>query len=125
MELQEYIASAFPEGLRYNEAAQLCLRLYCRVDGIPEHFHSQCNKDNLAEVFARLSGLGFITDDPRLLASLYGASFHSVNEKGHWVEVIASIFKKGDTVDALVGESLAQTLNNAFNGRRVEDNARR
>lgn len=114
MELQQYIANAFPGGLRYNEAAQLCLRLYCSLDGVPQQFHSQCNRKNLAEVFARLSDSGFITDDAKLFASAYGASFHTVAEKGHWVEVIASIFKKGNTVDASVANSLAQTLNNSF-----------
>ena len=112
MELQSYIASAFPEGLGYNDAAQLCLRLYCSVDGLPSEFHSQCTKDNLALIFTILSATGFIKDDAKMLAPLYGASFHSVNEKGHWIEVIASIFKKGDTVDMAVGNSLAKTLNN-------------
>ena len=124
MELQEYISGAFPEGLSYNDAAQLCLRLYCTLDGVPAELHTQCNKDNLSEVFARLAGVGFIKGSTTL-SSLYGARFHSVSDKGHWVEVIASIFKKGDSVDMSVGNFLAQTLNNAFNGRRVEDNARR
>jgi hypothetical protein len=114
MELQQYISDAFPDGLRYNEAAQLCLRLFCSLDGVPEQLHPQCNKDNLAEVFARLSGSGFITDDAKLFASKYGANFHAVNEKGHWVEVISSIFKMGGTVDASVANALAQTLGNSF-----------
>jgi hypothetical protein len=114
MELQQYISNAFPGGLRYNEAAQLCLRLYCSVDGVPAQLHTQCNKDNLAEVFAHLAGSGFITDDAKLFASKYGANLHAVEEKGHWVEIIASIFKMGGTVDASVANPLAQTLNNSF-----------
>ena len=113
MELQEYISRVFPQGLSYNNAAQLCLRLYCTLDGVPTELHTQCNKDNLPEVFARLATGGFIKGSTTL-ASLYGASFHSVTDKGHWVEVIASIFKKGDTVDASVANSLAQTLNNSL-----------
>jgi hypothetical protein len=113
MELQDYISSAFPQGLSYNDAAQLCLRLYCTLDGVPAELHTQCNKDNLSEVFARLSSGGFVNGSTTL-ATLYGASFHSVTDKGHWVEVIASIFKKGDTVDASVAKTLAQTLNNSL-----------
>jgi hypothetical protein len=113
MELQQYIARAFPDGLSYNDMAQLCLRLYGTVEGMPSELHAQCSKDNLVEVFSRLAGSGFIKDDIQT-SSLYGANFHSENEKGHWVEVIASIFRSGDTVDMLVGESLARTLNNAF-----------
>lgn len=65
-------------------------------------------------MFARLSGS--ITDDARLLASKYGANFRAVNEKGHWIEVIASIFKKGNTMDALAAKTLMKTLNNGFDG---------
>ena len=113
MELQNYISRAFPKGLSYNEAAQLCLRLYCTLDGVPTELHTQCNKDNLSEVFAHLASGGFVKGSTTL-ATLYGASFHSVTNKGHWLEVIASIFKKGDTVDASVANTLAQTLNNSL-----------
>lgn len=109
MGLQDCISDAFPEGLSYNDAAQLCLRLYCTVDGVSDELHAQCNKDTLSEVFASLAGCGFIKGNT-LAASLYGANFHSITDKGHWVEVIASIFKKGDTVDASVANMLAQTL---------------
>jgi hypothetical protein len=47
--LAHCIEQAFPEGLSYQEAAQLCLRLYCTVEGIPEHLHPQCSMDKLAE----------------------------------------------------------------------------
>lgn len=114
MELKQYLSRVFPNGLAYNDAAQLCLRLYCSLEGIPEQLHVECNKDNLAEVFACLADSGFLTDDPEIHAPLYGASFHAVNEKGHWVEVIASIFKQGDTVDEVVAKSLAQVLNNCL-----------
>lgn len=113
MELQDYISRAFPEGLSYNDTAQLCLRLYCTLDGVPTELHTQCNKDNLSEVFARLASSGFINGSAAL-ATLYGANFHAVTDKGHWVEVIASIFKNGDAVDASVAKSLAQTLNNSL-----------
>lgn len=110
MNLEAYIAAAFPEGLSYNEAAQLCLRLYRTVGGVPADLHSQCSKDGLAEVFARLAGRGLLTTDPQLMASYYGANFHAVHEKGHWIEVIASIFKKGDSVNFEIGEAATLRL---------------
>lgn len=109
MNLQEYISQAFPQGLPYNDAAQLCLQLYRTVDDIPRQFHEQCTKDNLAEVFARLVDTGTITGQP-LTAAIYGANFHSPKDKGHWIEVIASIFSKGDTVDMERGKTLAKRL---------------
>jgi|GEM_PF-1692989 len=124
MELQEYIVSVFPEGLSYNQSAQLCLHLYCTVDQIPSALHTQCTKDNLALVFARLADAGFVADDAKLLAVCYGANFHALNEKGHWVEVIASIFKKGDTVDTSVRESLARRLTMHSNNDAPKDGAR-
>src|SRR3954454_9289974 len=101
MDLERYILDGFTGGLSYYEAVQLCLRLYCTVDDIPSEVHAQCTKDGLAEVFAKLAQRGFLTTPP-LLAALYGANFHDVTEKGHWVEVIASIFKKGVSRDASV-----------------------
>jgi hypothetical protein len=109
MNLENYIATAFPDGLTYTEAAQLCLRLYCTVDGIPQVFHSECSKDGLAETFARLCQRGFLTTEP-LTATMYGARFHAVTEKGHWIEVIASLLKIGNTRDPELGELVAHRL---------------
>ncbi len=110
MDIATYIREGFPEGLPYNEAAQLCLRLYCNVEGIPEELHKECSRDGLAEAFARLAANGFLTDKP-LSAVFYGANFHRVEEKGHWIEVIASLFKKGDTRDIELGAIIAHRLN--------------
>jgi hypothetical protein len=117
MGIETYIREGFPEGLRYNEAAQLCLRLYCALDGVPEELHSQCSKDGLAEAFARLAASGFLTDEP-IFAALYGANFHRVEEKGHWIEIIASLFKKGNTRDMELGEALVSRLTRRSIGRQ-------
>ena len=109
MDLHRYIQNGIPEGLRYNEAAQLCLRLYCTLDGLPEELHAECTKDGLADVFSKLAGEGFLNDAP-LISSIYGANFHHVCEKGHWVEVIASIFKKENIRDLNLGETIADRL---------------
>lgn len=114
MDLESYIRDAFAEGL---EAAQLCLRLYCSVDGLPEALKAQCNKNNLANIFASLAASGFIKDST-VSSALYGANFHDVFEKGHWVEVIASIFKKTGTVDMELREQLLNRLTLQSSGTR-------
>jgi hypothetical protein len=116
MELQRYIEEAFPAGLSYNDAAQLCLRLYSTVDNLPKALHSQCTKDTLAEVFARLAAAGYIAGGVEL-AALYGANFHATSEKGHWIEVIASLFKKSGIVDSELGEQVARRLTKQSSGR--------
>jgi hypothetical protein len=110
MNLENVIKECFPTGMKYNEAAQLCLLLYVRkIDALPEAIQKECNKDNLAKVFSSLSSKGFIVSEP-LEASLYGANFHSVKEKGHWIEVIASIFKNHGTLNNELSERLYTSL---------------
>ncbi|MEZ0231501.1 MAG: hypothetical protein ACAH12_01570 [Methylophilaceae bacterium] len=117
MELVSYINRGFRNGLSYDEAAQLCLRLYCSLDGLPESLHYQCTKENLADAFSSLASSGFIKGGYSG-AVIYGANFHSATEKGHWVEVIASIFKKQNTVNMAVGESLINRLTQHSSGTR-------
>ncbi len=105
MDLEQYIRSLFPKGLSYNGTAQLCLRLYCCVNGVPEGLHSQCGKDGLAITFAKLSSEGFLTGEC-LEAAMYGANHHHVKDKGHWIEVATSVLKIGDTVDDDVRRTL-------------------
>lgn len=111
MDLQRYIQNKIPEGLQYNEAVQLCLRLYCSLDGLPEELHAECTKDGLADTFSKLVSKGLLNDAP-LTPSIYGANFHPLSEKGHWVEVIASIFKKENTRDLNLGEEVVNRLTN-------------
>jgi hypothetical protein len=120
--LETYILESLPDGLSYNEAAQLCLRLYCTVHGIPSDLHTQCSKDGLAAVFARLARRGFLTR-PASFAVLYGANFHEVTDKGHWIEVIASIFKKSEPRDHKTGEAVVERLTKQSN-RRDETQSR-
>ncbi|WP_020407618.1 hypothetical protein [Hahella ganghwensis] len=109
MNLKSYIKKAFPEGMTYNDAAQLCLQLYCSLDGVPEPLHPQCTRDTLSETFAQLAQEGNIKG-PALESAYYGANFHQVEDKGHWLEVIASIFKVGETRDMDAGAKLIQRL---------------
>jgi len=109
MQLQQLLVESFPDGLPYNEMAQLCLWLYSADCGFPEELAKQCNKRNLPVVFAQLASSGFLLGEADT-AVLYGANFHDVIDKGHWVEVIASIFKIGKTVDMKMGPELAARL---------------
>jgi len=105
MSLESYISESFESGLPYSDAAQLCLRLYCSVDDIPTQYHVECNKENLATVFANLSANGLIikNDDA---GALYKAESYSTDDNNHWLMVIDSIFKVGDTVDTAIGNRL-------------------
>jgi hypothetical protein len=109
MELSLYIEQAFPSGISYNDAVQLCLRLYATLDGVPKGIHAQCTKDTLAEAFARLAVSGVIVGES-VSSARYGANFHAVCEKGHWIEVIASIFKLPGAVDFAAGAHLVRRL---------------
>lgn len=89
LNLHEHIAGSFRNGLSYDDAVQLCRRLYSSVDGIAEELHSQCTKDNLALIFSHLVAEGVVIGEP-ITSAIYGANFHAPNDKGHWIEVIAS-----------------------------------
>ena len=52
-----------PEGLNYTDAAQLCLWLYCTVEGVPPHL-LPLDKERLGEAFAELSGAGWVQQSP-------------------------------------------------------------
>ena len=112
--IEKLIEKSFPLGLPYNSAAQLCLRLYCTVDGIPAEYHEACSKEGLAQTFTILSANGFVKEGESESA-LYGANFNSINDKGHWIEVMASILKQGNTRDNELGEELASCLTSVSN----------
>ena len=74
-----------PNGMSYSDAAQLCLRLYCTVDGVPEQLRP-LSREILGDAFAKLANAGWVRDA--------GANVHQFTERGHWVQVIAAIFNK-------------------------------
>ncbi|MDO6388464.1 hypothetical protein [Uliginosibacterium sp. 31-12] len=110
MNLELFIVHAFPSGIQYEDAVQLCLRLFCTTEGLPSFLQEQCTKDNLATIFSNLADSGVVIGFPHT-APLYGANHHNVNEKGHWVEIIASIFKMAkNEIDPGKGAELAKIL---------------
>jgi hypothetical protein len=108
--LTAYLTKQLPEGLVYDDAAQLCQHLYCTVDGVPEQF-LPLSRQRLADIFSELAASGWIREQDSQLRSFYGAQFHAVTDKGHWVEVMASIPKKGgDIHDLARGEELMRKI---------------
>ena len=111
MNIQALLSDSFKKGLSYNQTAQLCLRLYCSLDGVPECVHEQCTKENLAMIFSELAKSNFIVGDTSK-SILYGANHHLITDKGHWIEVIASIFKVDNIVNDSVGNELISYITN-------------
>jgi len=96
--------------MAYDDAAQLCLRLYSVTDGVPPSFLEQLTRQGLADAFAELARSGWVRG-PTLPAPRYRASFHDVTDRGHWIDVIASIFKRGgDVVDLARGDELVRQI---------------
>ena len=98
--LTDYLKMRLPLDLPYEDLVQVCLGIYCHLDGLPNDIAAlKLDKDAIADAFAELAAIRGLSLRNSLTAARYGANFHQVAEKGHWIEVIASIFKIGDTVD--------------------------
>lgn len=107
--IEALIYNAFPSGLPYNSAAQLCLRLYCTLDLVPKEYHSDCTKEGLSQAFAELARQGFIIE-AECCAETYGAEQYELTDENHWFELISSILKRGDVVDTDLGTKLVLCL---------------
>lgn len=109
MTIETLIRKSFPDGLDYDNAAQLCLTLYCS-SFLPDQFASQCTKENLPLIFSKLAADNFIRFTGADTSARYGANFHNPKDQGHWIEIIASIFKIGETKDSARSNILIQQL---------------
>jgi hypothetical protein len=108
--LASFLTKQLPEGLVYDDAAQLCQHLYCTVNGVPDQF-LPLSRQKLADIFSDLAASGWIREQDSQLRSLYGAQLHEVTDRGHWIEVMASISKKGgDIHDLARGSKLARKV---------------
>ena len=67
MTLETLIHESFPHGLDYDDAAQLCLTLYC-TNFLPDELSSQCTKENL----------------PIILFEICDGRFHQINRHRHF-----------------------------------------
>lgn len=117
-DLADYLVTRMPDGMSYLDSVQLCLHLYCTVDGVPDELQP-LSKEILADAFAKLARVGWVLDFEGCYAVPYGAHFHQVTDRGHWIEVIASLFKIGPAVvDRALGESLALRVGFVLRKRR-------
>lgn len=111
MKLEDAIANAYPMGLSYDDAAQLCLQIYRTLDDIPQQLIEEpLTKNRIAEMFSSLNRRGVILRSTCDTSVMYGTNLHDRNDKGHWIEIIASIFKIDNTVKMDRGAELIKPL---------------
>ncbi|WP_103070040.1 hypothetical protein [Aquimarina sediminis] len=88
-----YLNQSLSSDVSYNDLANLCLTLFCTISILPEKFHNVIlNKENLAIIFSKIAKEKNIPSYSPT-SSFYGASFHNSHDKGHWLEVMASVLK--------------------------------
>ena len=99
-DLASYLMVRKPEGMNYPDAVQLCLRLYCAVDGVPKQL-LPLSKEVLGAAFGTLGRAGWVRSDV--------AQPHEVSDPTHWVGVMLAIFQ-GSCPDMERGEALARQV---------------
>ena len=100
MRLTDYLQNKFFNGIPYEDAAQLCLSIYCAKDIFPHGVvDDELSLENIADAFSNIAILGFIKNYSLFKSVTYGANYHSIQDKGHWVEVQASALKLNTTYD--------------------------
>jgi hypothetical protein len=59
-DLAIYLQARQPAGVPFEDAMQICMRLYSTVDGLPDSLHDLTSRDQLADAFALLGASGWI-----------------------------------------------------------------
>lgn len=90
--MEDFIIEKFGEKIGYDNSAQLCLRLFCTLDFIPEQYHSHCTKEGLATLFSLLSKRGVVVSPKDKESDFYNASHYKIENEKHWLAVIGSVF---------------------------------
>jgi hypothetical protein len=98
-----------PDGLAYQQAAQLCQRLFVSVAGVPEDCLPK-NGAEQADTFAELARCGWVRESDSCFRALYGAHFHEITDRGHWLEVMACVVKNPERVDLTRAENVAEMV---------------
>ncbi len=97
-DLASYLTNQLPQGMAYPEAVQLCLRLYCTVDGVPSGL-LPLTKEALADAFSTLGKIGWVCP----------AGSEQVADRAHWLGVIRALLTKDpSSLDLERGEVLAR-----------------
>jgi len=100
MRLVDFLSEYFRDGIQYEDAVQLCLAIYSSSDILPLLVQQDdLSMDKIAEAFANIAKLGLIKNYIPYKATFYGATYHAIEDKGHWIETQASIFKLNTTQD--------------------------
>ena len=103
-----YLNKTLEKDISYRELANLCLTLFCDISALPEKFKSiVLDKETLASIFSKIAKERKISPYP-YSASFYGASFHNSYDKGHWLEVMASLLKLNNKPNIKEGEKLLE-----------------
>ncbi len=94
-----YLNQSLPSNINYTALSNLCLTLFSTTNILPEKFKSiNLSKESLAIIFSEIAKEKGIPSYPHT-ASFYGASFHNSHDKGHWLEVMASVLKLANEPD--------------------------
>lgn len=95
------------DGVRYEDAVELCLAIYSCSDILPTSMEPKnlCMND-IAEAFANIARRNLIKNYSSYKATLYGANYHAIEDKGHWIEIQASIFKLKTIYDINIARKL-------------------
>lgn len=110
-QLLDFLLARLPQDIAYDDLALLCQGFYIHLDGLPLDMAAlHLDKEAIAEAFAALVTARFDNTYGYLYAPAYGANYHRPTDKGHWIEVIASIGKLGKMCD-LIRE---RTLRNKY-----------
>jgi len=100
MRLVDFLRDKFADGIDYEDATCLCMALYCSSELSHKiELTEDPTMENIANAFADISKLGLIKNYESYKGVEYGANYHDINDKGHWVEVQASILKRGKDYD--------------------------
>lgn len=92
-EFISYLNKSLPDSVNYMNLSNLCIAMFFTVDIVPRDFKSlEFSKENISIIFSEICKKRSIPTYPNN-ASFYGASFHSSHDKGHWLEVLASVLK--------------------------------
>ena len=93
--LFQWLCQTLPQDIAYLDTANLCAALYCSLSCLPEHLQKEAlDKQALAETFAEfVRSRNLPATYGELLWAYYGAGFHDPRDRGHWLEVMASVVK--------------------------------
>lgn len=103
MSLQHFLMSALPDGVDYGDAAQMCQRLYCTIDGLPTELGPECTKEGLASAFASMARAGWITGIPNAVGE-------QACDLQHWLGVIRLVLRREGPVECSRGDQILKRV---------------